>query len=742
MAAKKGKGNGKASIIGTKSEMVQDDRLQAIVLTDSFETRFMPLTSEKPRCLLPLANVPLIEYTLEFLAKAGANEVYLVCSSHAKLINEYIEGSKWNLPWSPFKVTTLMSPEARSVGDAMRDLDNRGIITGDFILVSGDVITNIEFDKVLEFHRRMHSKDKDHIVTMCLTKASQFHRTRTFEPAAFILDKSNNRCLYYQDIPPSSSKDKTSVEIDSELLEDVDEFIIRNDLIDCRIDICSPLVPAIFQENFDYQMLRTDFIKGVLSSDLLSKHVYAYITDEYANRVVSWKTYDTITQDFIGRWCFPLVLDSNILSDQTYSYESGHIYKEKDVMLAQSCKIGKNTAIGSKTKIGEGTIIENSVIGRNCKIGENISIKNSYIWDDTVIGNNSAIDHCIVACDAVLGEHVILNDGCIVGFNVIIDNNMEIPTGTRLSAQPVRSMHHHEFGLSDDEDEDEEDEEERESEEEAKDDRKYNASLAVDLVGSKGVAYVYESDVSDGEDDSHDSNKLTNDLSYQLEEIYLSDDSISSKTYKSKKKRTMSTNSMYTDREENASEEDEDEDFEVEGIATVTRAIENNHDLDTALLELNTLRMSMDVTYHEVRTATVIALFRRVYHFIATQTLGPKEAVTKVFGQWGLLFRRQAFEHDEYIDLMNIIMNQTLAKGFDKPELILFSAFNTLYDNDILEEDVIYDWWETVSEDPSYDLIKSLTAKWIEWLKQADEESSEEDTEDEEEETEEDSDEE
>ncbi|QLG73953.1 hypothetical protein HG535_0F04650 [Zygotorulaspora mrakii] len=735
MAGKKGKNSSKGSHGGPKADVVQDDRLQAIVLTDSFETRFMPLTSEKPRCLLPLANVPLIEYTLEFLAKAGVNEVYLVCSSHASKIDEYIEDSKWNLPWSPFKVTTLMSPEARSVGDAMRDLDNRGIITGDFILVSGDVVTNIEFDKVLEFHKRMHSKDKDHIVTMCLAKASQFHKTRTFEPAAFILDQSNNRCLYYQDIPSSSSKAKTEVEIDSDLLEDVDDFVIRNDLIDCRIDICSPLVPAVFQENFDYQMLRSDFIKGVLTSDLLSKHVYAYVTEEYANRVVSWKTYDTITQDFIGRWCYPLVLDSNVLSDQTYSYESGHIYKERDIMLAQSCKIGKNTAIGSKTKIGEGTTIENSVIGRNCQIGENIVIKNSYVWDNAVIGNNSIIDHCIVASNATLRDNVILNDGCIVGYNVFIDSNMEIPNGTKISGQPVKSMHAHEFGISDDEEET--------IEEQAKNSRRIITSLAVNLVGPKGIGYVYDSDISDNDEDSSDSGEGANALSYRLEEFYLSDDSISSKTFKSKKKRTMSTNSMYTDREENASELDEDEDFEVEGIETVKRAIENNHDLDTALLELNTLRMSMNVTYHEVRTATVIALLRRVYHFIATQTLAPKQAVTKVFGQWGLLFRRQAFEHEEFLDLMNIIIHQTLAIGFEKPDLVLFSSLSTLYDNDILEEDIIYEWWEQVSTDPAYNDINKLTAKWIEWLKQADEESSEEgDSEDGESETDEETDEE
>ena len=134
--------------------------------------------------------------------------------------------------------------------------------------------------------------------------------------------------------------------------------------------------------------------------------------------------------------------------------------------------------------------------------------------------------------------------------------------------------------------------------------------------------------------------------------------------------------------------------------------------------------MSMNVTYHEVRIATITALLRRVYHFIATQTLGPKDAVVKVFNQWGLLFKRQAFDEEEYIDLMNIIMEKIVEQSFDKPDLILFSALVSLYDNDIIEEDVIYKWWDNVSTDPRYDEVKKLTVKWVEWLQNADEESS------------------
>ena len=41
------------------------------------------------KCLLPLANTPLIEYTCEFLANAGVEEVILYCGNHTDQVEEY-----------------------------------------------------------------------------------------------------------------------------------------------------------------------------------------------------------------------------------------------------------------------------------------------------------------------------------------------------------------------------------------------------------------------------------------------------------------------------------------------------------------------------------------------------------------------------------------------------------------------------------------------------------------------------
>lgn len=49
------------------------------------------------QCLLPLANTPLIEYTLEFLAKAGVQDVYVYCGAHMEMVEDYIRlvESEW-----------------------------------------------------------------------------------------------------------------------------------------------------------------------------------------------------------------------------------------------------------------------------------------------------------------------------------------------------------------------------------------------------------------------------------------------------------------------------------------------------------------------------------------------------------------------------------------------------------------------------------------------------------------------
>lgn len=61
----------------SSEDVKADQPLQAILLADSFEKNFRPITLEKPKVLLPLVNTPMLEYTLEFLSQNGVEEVEL-----------------------------------------------------------------------------------------------------------------------------------------------------------------------------------------------------------------------------------------------------------------------------------------------------------------------------------------------------------------------------------------------------------------------------------------------------------------------------------------------------------------------------------------------------------------------------------------------------------------------------------------------------------------------------------------
>ena len=114
----------------------------------------------------------MIEYTLEFLASNGVEEVFVFCCAHAEQIVEYIEKSAWSAV-PGFVVHTIVSTNCISAGEAMRLIDHRHVVRADFILVSGDVVANMDLKRALEAHLERRKTEKLAIMTMCFQKLGQ-----------------------------------------------------------------------------------------------------------------------------------------------------------------------------------------------------------------------------------------------------------------------------------------------------------------------------------------------------------------------------------------------------------------------------------------------------------------------------------------------------------------------------------------------------------------------------------------
>ncbi|CAG8443520.1 6183_t:CDS:10 [Acaulospora morrowiae] len=347
--------------------------------------------------------------------------------------------SKWSRSYSPLEIITILAREARSVGDVLRELDAKQFINSDFILMSGDVVSNINLEKVLDAHRMRKSTDKNAIMTMVTKEASPFHRTRAMgESSIFVLDAKTNECVHYESVEAFPRKRR--MVMSTEVFKKHADIQIRNDLIDCQIDICSVEVPPLFTENFDYQDIRKDFVYGILTSELLGKTIYCHVVkDAYAARVRSLQTYDAISKDVLSRWTYPIVPDNNLQEGDSYEYMRGQIYKERNVELSRSCSLGEKVLIGAGTRIAENVKITNSVID-NPFIGPNVEIDGAYIWDGVKINANCSIFRSILANNVVLEENVIVNKGCLLACDVseiISSDNLFEKERSHISCVPM-----------------------------------------------------------------------------------------------------------------------------------------------------------------------------------------------------------------------------------------------------------------------------------------------------------------
>lgn len=412
----------------------KEDLVQAVIIADSYSDDLSPACPVP--CLLPIVNRPLLDYTLHCLSSAHVQEVILFCTSHADQLKEFIRGKCWGR----MVVNIVISDGCRSLGDAMRDLDGKALIRGDFILLTGNLIGNLKLLPAIEKHKKIQKSDKGIAMTLIYKECGK--KSRTEDDDIFLaINKNTNQLLLHQRCSYNNNK----INIDVETLLSHKTLDIRCDLLDTRVCICSLSVPPLFSDNFDFQT-RDDFVRGLLmNEEILASTVYTYIlpSSEYAASVTSWQNYHSISHDIIHRWSYPLVPD--MFFDEYYSYKRKNIYVQDNVTLAQGCSLVEDVVIGGGSEIGENTFIQCSVIGKNCKVAEKATILNSHLFNKVVIEKGCKVDYCVI------GEGCIIRSGarlssCIIGPSVVIGREKVVENMRLQSERPLGEDGKENFG--------------------------------------------------------------------------------------------------------------------------------------------------------------------------------------------------------------------------------------------------------------------------------------------------------
>lgn len=319
----------------------------------------------------------------------------------------------------------------------MRDLDSRSILTGDFVVVYGDVVSNLPLDRPLREHRIRRQTDKSAIMTMLLRDASAFHRTKAHDILPiFVIDPAKARCLHYEQLQHHAGR--RYAELEPEVLsQDVD---VRCDLIDCGIDICTPDVLALWSDYFDIEAPRRGFLHSVLKDfDLNGKTIHTFITrDHYAARVRDLHAYDSVSKDILSGWSRPLSPELGPGATALTSCR-GNVHKEEPTAVARSSKLGPQAIIGRDTKIGPNSTVSGSILGRRVTIGQGCNIQDAYIWDDVSIGDRTRVRQSIVANQACIASNCTIIDGALISYGVKIEDTGPMGDGRKIFRQRMSS---------------------------------------------------------------------------------------------------------------------------------------------------------------------------------------------------------------------------------------------------------------------------------------------------------------
>ena len=677
--------------------------------------------------------------------------------------DETARSSKWQLTSSPFRTLEIIRSNSRSTGDAMRDLDSRHIITGDFLVVSGDVVSNIPLEGALTRHRARRTADKNAIMTMILREAGRGHRTKAQRASpVFVLDPSKSRCLHYEEM--DWEKDGRSVSIDPEFLSSHSEIDVRNDLIDCRIDICTPDVLALWTDSFDYESPRKHFLYGVLKDyELNGKTIHAEVVDGYyAARIGDLAAYDAVSKDLVSRWAYPICPDSNLLQGQSYRLQRGNIYLEEGIQLARSCVIKKETIIGAGTSIGNNAVIQGSVIGRRCTIGEHVRIEGAHIWDDVTVLDGSRVTKAIVADAVSIGEECTVEPGALISFGARIGRGVKIRGGSRITT------------LTPEDDDDDDGLAPGASSGGGGDDS---------AMGEGGYGFEF---VDSGDDDDDEEGAPgafgtspacgclsrcatgTTDasLSLSLSAYDLANGALSQSSISTLNSQGDDDDAMAQELRRrgsvtaSVSEEAHNYDFHREAVASIFDALNRDEEAGIVQLELQGLRMGIDAEYHHVRRAIIVAFMRRVEQLIDVHALSVKDAVHRLLRDYKVVFEKCIFDQTksvkaDQVDFLLSLQRDLAAKRDvttttnttgtttnnnssgdtsrrQRAESILLFTVKELYEMDVLDEDGVNQWWKSEDSvgDDEMRRVRRKTAQFVDWLAEAEEDSDEEDDED------------
>ena len=354
---------------------------KAVIMAGGFGTRLRPLTMTIPKPMVPLANVPMLEHTVLLLKRHGITDITALLYYQPDSIKEYFgDGSAHGVRMHYVQADADYGT-AGSVRNAAKEF------TEPFIVMSGDVLTDIDISTAIAFH-----SSKNSLATLLLTRVK--------DPLHYgiVMTDPNGRIQRFLEKPSWGE--------------------VFTDTINSGIYILEPEILSLIPPDREY-----DFGKDVFPQMLrTSMNLHGCITHGYWKDIGNLHEYQSACQD---------ILEHNVaINVKGLQTQQGMI--GENCSIPESVRWSGHSIIGKHVHIGHNTTIHQCIIGDNVHIGSGAQLSNCIIWNNVTLGDRVMTSYDVICNDTTIGNGVTINEQvfiaeqCHIGHGAHLSSNIKL----------------------------------------------------------------------------------------------------------------------------------------------------------------------------------------------------------------------------------------------------------------------------------------------------------------------------
>jgi len=252
--------------------------MKAVIMAGGKGTRIASVNSDVPKPMIEIGGKPILQWQIENLKACGLTDIILVIGYKGNIIQDYFkDGSSFGVHISYFVESTPLG-----TAGALFKIPQ---LTEDFLLMCGDVVLDVDFNRFIDFHY----KNKAWASLMA-------------HPNGHPYDSS---LLVTKVLPPQVAG---GLPVDTycvvQWMNKEDERTYYKNRVNAGIEMISPLLLQETMRNFvprhPENPEKIDLDRDVLKPNIKSGRIYAYDTPEYIKDMGTPDRYFEVERDILN----------------------------------------------------------------------------------------------------------------------------------------------------------------------------------------------------------------------------------------------------------------------------------------------------------------------------------------------------------------------------------------------------------------------------------------------------------